>query len=237
VTRDLDTGADAGLRFGTEAFYASIGRGLVAMCAMVPVLFAIELLDYSLADDLARQGGIRPRHVDGLDGVLFAPLLHVDFAHLYGNSVPLILLGTFVLASGVRRFLASSLFIAVFSGLGVWLVGDPDSVVVGASGLIFGYLGLLLARGLIERRWWHLWVGLVVGLLYGWQITGLLPGAVDPQVSWEGHLFGFVGGAVAALLFRAAPRRSAPAPPAAPPRPAAPPPAAAPRASVDGGPG
>jgi membrane associated rhomboid family serine protease len=210
VTQDLDPGADTALRFGTDAFYASIGRALVAMCAVVPVLFAIELLDYWLAEDLVRDGGIRPRQIDGLDGVLFAPLLHVNFAHLYGNSVPLILLGTFVLAPGARRFLASTLFIAVFSGVGVWLAGDPDSVVVGASGVIFGYLGLLLARGLIERRWWHLWVGLVVGLLYGWQITGLLPGAVDPQVSWEGHLFGFLGGLLAALVFRATPSRRLP---------------------------
>jgi membrane associated rhomboid family serine protease len=172
VTQDLQPRADTSLRFGTEAFYASIGRALVVMCAVVPVLFAIELLDYWLADDLAREGGIRPRRIEGLDGVVLAPLLHVNFAHLYGNSVPLILLGTFVLASGARRFLASTLFIAVFSGVGVWLVGDPDTVVVGASGVIFGYLGL--------------------------------PGVVDPQVSWQGHLFGFLGGALAAVVFRAA---------------------------------
>jgi membrane associated rhomboid family serine protease len=210
TTQDLDPHADSALRFGTEGFYASIGRALVVMCAAVPVLFGIELLDYWVPDDLVVAGGIRPRRVDGLDGVLLAPLLHVNFAHLYGNSVPLILLGTFVLASGARRFLASTLFIMVFSGLGVWLVGDPDTVVVGASGVIFGYLGLLLARGLIERRWWHLWVGLLVGLLYGWQVIGVLPGAVDPQVSWEGHLFGFLAGAVAAVLFRAAPARRLP---------------------------
>lgn len=210
MTQDLEPRADTALRFGTEAFYASIGRALVAMCAVVPVLFAIGLLDYWLAADLARDGGIRPRHLAGLDGVVLAPLLHVNFAHLFSNSVPLILLGTFVLASGARRFLASTLFIAVFSGMGVWLVGDPDTVVVGASGVIFGYLGLLLARGLIERRWWHLWVGLVVGLLYGWQITGLLPGAADPQVSWQGHLFGFLGGALAAVGFRATPPQRLP---------------------------
>lgn len=213
MTQDLDPHPhpDSALRFGTEGFYASIGRALVVMCAVVPVLFGIELLDYWLAEDLVVTAGIRPRRVEGLDGVLLAPLLHVSFAHLYGNSVPLILLGTFVLASGARRFAAATLFIALFSGVGVWLVGDPDTVVVGASGVIFGYLGLLLARGLIERRWWHLWVGLLVGLLYGWQVVGVLPDAVDPRVSWEGHLFGFLGGVVAAVLFRAVPPRRLPA--------------------------
>jgi membrane associated rhomboid family serine protease len=189
------------LRFGTESFYASIGRAFVAMCAFVPVLFAIEALDYWLDGvDFNLAAGIRPRHASGLDGILFAPFLHANFAHLYGNSVPLILLGTFVLASGTRRFLLSTLLIMLASGLGVWLLGDPSTVVVGASGVIFGYLGLLLARGVIERSWWHLAVGLLAGLLYGWQIVGILPG--DQSVSWQGHLFGFLGGVVAAALIR-----------------------------------
>jgi membrane associated rhomboid family serine protease len=189
------------LRFGTESFYASIGRAFVAMCAFVPVLFAIEALDYSLDGvDFNVAAGIRPRHTSGLDGILLAPFLHANFAHLYGNSVPLILLGTFVLASGTRRFLLSTLLIMVVSGSGVWFFGDPSTVVVGASGVIFGYLGLLLARGVIERSWWHLAVGLLSGLLYGWQIVGILPG--DESVSWQGHLFGFLGGVIAAVLIR-----------------------------------
>jgi hypothetical protein len=65
VTADLDTRTDPALRFGSESFYASIGRALVVMCVVVPVLFAIELLDYWLAADLVRDGGIRPRQVDG----------------------------------------------------------------------------------------------------------------------------------------------------------------------------
>jgi membrane associated rhomboid family serine protease len=193
--------ADTPLRFGTESFYASIGRAFVAMCAFIPVLFAIEALDYSLDNvDFNLAAGIRPRHASGLDGILFAPFLHANFSHLYGNSVPLILLGTFVLASGTRRFLLSTLLIMLASGLGVWFLGDPATVVVGASGVIFGYLGLLLARGVIERSWWHLAVGLLAGLLYGWQIVGILPG--DETVSWQGHLFGFLGGVVAAVLIR-----------------------------------
>jgi membrane associated rhomboid family serine protease len=191
---------DAPLRFGTELFYASIGRAFVAMCAFVPVLFGIEALDYWLKADFNRAAGIRPRHLDGLDGIVLAPFLHANFAHLYGNSVPLILLGTFVLASGTRRFILSTLLIMLISGLGVWFLGDPNTVVVGASGVIFGYLGLLLARGLIERSWWHLAVALLAGLLYGWQIIGIFPG--DESVSWQGHLFGFVGGLLTALVVR-----------------------------------
>ncbi|MEV0805074.1 rhomboid family intramembrane serine protease [Micromonospora sp. NPDC050200] len=193
------TGGDP-TRFGTDAFYASIGRAFVAMCAVVPFLFLIEALDQGLDFGLDVAAGIIPHRIQGLDGVFFSPFLHHGFDHLYSNSIPLILLGTFVLAAGTRRFLWSTLIIVLVSGLGVWFTGAPNSVVVGASGVIFGYLGILLTRGLVERSWWNLAVVLLVGLLYGWQLLGILP--TDERISWQGHLFGLLGGVVAAILFR-----------------------------------
>ncbi|MEV8513919.1 rhomboid family intramembrane serine protease [Dactylosporangium sp. NPDC051484] len=187
-------------RFGTEAFYASIGRAFLAMCAFVPVLFLIEGLDKWSGHSLDQAGGIRPRRLDGLDGIVFAPFLHVSFDHVLSNSVPLIVLGTFVLAAGGARFWFTTLFIAVVAGVGVWFLGSPNTVVVGASGVIFGYLGVILMRGVVERSWWHIAVGLLVGLLYGWQLIGMFPG--DPGVSWQGHLCGFIAGLAAAILFR-----------------------------------
>ncbi|MEH1054745.1 rhomboid family intramembrane serine protease [Micromonospora sp. CPCC 206171] len=187
-------------RFGTDAFYAALGRAFVAMCAVVPFLFLIEALDQGLDFGLDVAAGIIPHRIQGLDGVFFSPFLHHGFEHLYSNSIPLILLGTFVLAAGTRRFLWSTLIIVLVSGLGVWFTGAPNSVVVGASGVIFGYLGILLTRGLVERSWWNLAVVLLVGLLYGWQLLGILP--TDERISWQGHLFGLLGGVVAAILFR-----------------------------------
>ena len=187
-------------RFGSDAFYAALGRAFVGMCAVTPLLFAIEALDVWLGAGFDLTAGIIPQRIDGLDGVFFSPFLHHGWAHLYGNSVPLILLGTFVLAAGARRFLYSTLLIMLVSGLGVWFTGSPHSVVVGASGVIFGYFGLLLMRGIVERSWWNLAVVLLVGLLYGWQLIGILP--TDEPISWQGHLFGLVGGLCAAILFR-----------------------------------
>lgn len=187
-------------RFGTDAFYAAIGRAFVAVCAVVPALFLVELLDRATGNRLDFAAGIHPRSIDGLHGVFFAPFMHGGFSHVLANSVPLILLGTFVLAAGTRRFVLATLFIMIASGLGVWFFGDPNSVVVGASGVIFGYLGVLLMRGVVERSWWHIAVGLLIGLLYGWQLSGLLP--AEGRVSWQAHLFGFGGGLVAAVLFR-----------------------------------
>jgi membrane associated rhomboid family serine protease len=188
-------------RFGGDVFYSSIGRAFVAMCAFVPVLFGVQLLDNLTGHVLQRDGGIQPHVVQGLDGVVLAPFLHANFEHVTANSVPLILLGTFVLAAGTRRFLAATAFIAVVSGMGVWLIGDPRTVVVGASGIIFGYFGLLVVRGVVERSWWNIAVALLIGLLYGWQLVGVLP-VVDSNISWQGHLCGLVGGMVAAVLFR-----------------------------------
>lgn len=188
------------MRFGTESFYAAIGRAFLAMCAFVPLLWLIELINWSTGGWLSQDGGIRTRDLGGLDGVVLAPFLHASFAHVAANSVPLLLLGTFVLAGQTKRFFLITAFIGVISGLTVWVFGPANTVTVGASGVIFGYLGYLLLRGIVERRWWSVGVGLLVGLLYGWQLSGVLPG--DPGISWQGHLGGFLAGLVAAILFR-----------------------------------
>lgn len=193
----------AAARFGTDAFYASIGRAFVAMCAVVPLLFVIEALDTWLRLGLDYSLGILPYRVDGLDGIVFAHFLHADWDHLYGNSIPLILTGTFVLAAGGRRFVWSTALIMAVAGVGVWFTGGQGTVVVGASGVIFGYLGLLFTRGIVERSWWNLAVVLLIGLLYGWSLLGILP--TTSAVSWQGHLFGLIGGALAAILFRRRP--------------------------------
>ncbi len=206
--------ADDPSRFGTLAFYAAIGRAFVVMCTVVPVLAAIEAMDQWLGGELDALAGIRPHHVDGLQGILLAPLVHDGWQHLFANSTPLVLLGTFVLAAGTRRFIYATLIIAVVSGLGVWLLTPPTYLVIGASGVIFGWLGLLLMRGIVERSLWNFGVAVIVGLLYGWQLVALLP--TDERVSWQGHLFGFVGGLVAAVIVRRR-RPSRPEPPASRP--------------------
>jgi len=191
---------EAATRFGTVAFYASLGRAFVTMCAVIPVLFLVEVIDIGVDGYLDVAGGIIPRNLEGLDGVLFSPFLHAGWDHLYGNSVPLILVGTFALAGGAKRFIYSTGLIMLISGLGVWFVGSPNSVVVGASGVVFGYLGLLVARGLVERSWWNLGVAAFIGLLYWYQLYNILP--TDQPISWQGHLLGLLGGMIAAVVFR-----------------------------------
>jgi membrane associated rhomboid family serine protease len=207
---ELSRPDDSPPQFGTEAFYGVIGRAFVVMCGVVPVLFLIELVNWTADHGLAASGGIVPRRLYGIDGILFAPFLHASFLHVTANSVPLILLGTFVLAGGVRRALWSTGLIMLVAGVGVWTLGDVFfveeaeagriSVHVGASGVVFGYLGLLLTRGIIERSWWSAGVAVLMGVLFGWQLQSVVPG--QDGISWEGHLFGFIGGVAAAIVFR-----------------------------------
>ena len=208
--------SDDASRFGTQAFYASLGRAFVAMCATVPALAAIVFANLELHGAINNLAGIRPHRLSGLGGIVLAPFVHDGWDHLLANSTPLILIGTFVLAAGTGRFLWATLIIAICSGLGVWLVTDPQYLVVGASGVIFGWLGLLFMRGIVERSLWNLAVALIVGLLYGWQLQLVFP--TEQRVSWQGHLFGFLGGLLAAIVVRRPRARAVPVPVSPAPR-------------------
>lgn len=201
------TDDDTATRFGTVAFYASLGRAFVTMCAVIPVLFLVEVIDIGAGGYLDVAGGIIPHRLDGLDGVLFSPFLHAGWDHLYGNAVPLILVGTFALAGGVKRFLYSTALIMAVSGLGVWFIGSPNSVVIGASGVIFGYLGFLMLSGWYARSFGSILLSVIVTLVWGSLILGMMPG--EPGISWQAHIGGFLGGVLAARTFRVRPPQTA----------------------------
>jgi membrane associated rhomboid family serine protease len=176
----------------------------VIIVLLVTVQWALEIADYVLALRLD-QYGIISHEVEGLPGIFAAPFLHAGFAHLMANTVPLAILGFLAALRGVGRFLAASLIIIVVSGLGVWFF-SPPGLTVGASGLVFGYFGYVVTRGLFDRHVLDIVLGLVVAALYYSLIEGVLPG--QPGISWQGHLFGLIGGVLAAWMLR---RRRRPA--------------------------
>jgi len=163
----------------------------------VALLWVLELIDQLL---VPRPGldvlGIRPRTLVGLRGILLAPWLHAGFAHVAANTLPLLVLATVVLTRGVRELLRVTLGVVLLGGLGVWLFGGPGTVHLGASGLLFGYLGFLLSVGWFERHPVWIVVSLAIASLYGGLVLGVLPGT--PGISWESHLFGFVSGVLLA---------------------------------------
>ncbi|TJZ51892.1 rhomboid family intramembrane serine protease [Streptomyces piniterrae] len=178
-------------------------RVRAAICLMVGwvgLLWLLEGVDFASGNALD-SFGIEPRDVGELADVVPAAFLHFGFAHLTANSLPLLLLG-FIAAvrSGVRRFLGVVLLVIVASGLGVWLTAAPGSNTAGASGVVFGLFGYLLVRGFIERKALDIGIGLAVGVAYGSIVWGALPS--DNGISWQGHLFGLIGGVVAAFAFR-----------------------------------
>lgn len=163
----------------------------------VLALWVIEVVDVLMGNRLDREG-IEPLESDGLTGILFAPLLHAGWGHLVANSVPLLVLGFLILLSGVRTWVAVTAFVWIVGGVGTWLIGGANTIHLGASVLVFGWLVYLLVRGFFNARVGQIAVGVLVLVLYGGALWGVLPG--QEGVSWQGHLFGAVGGGLAAWL-------------------------------------
>ena len=182
-----------------------LGAALL-MAVLLAGLWVLEFFD-QLSGERLDNFGIHAQELDGLPEIFTAPFLHAGWDHLISNSVPFFVLGFLVLLGGMARWLLSSLISIVSSGLTAWLLTPANTIIVGASGLIFGWLAYLLARGLWSRRPGQVALAVVVLLVYGGLIWGVFPG--NAGVSWQAHLGGAVGGVFAAWLLhrRAASRR------------------------------
>src|SRR4051794_5775529 len=172
-------------------------HAVAVMAALLAVLWVLEGLD-QLSGNALDAYGIHAREVDGLPEIFTAPLLHAGWDHLLSNSVPFFVLGLLVLLGGVARWLVSSLVTVVSSGLTAWLLTPAGTIVLGASGLIFGWFTYLLARGLWSRRPGQVALAVGVLLVYGGLLWGVLP--QGSGISWQAHLGGAVGGVLAAWL-------------------------------------
>ena len=177
--------------------------GLVLVAGMAGLMWIVEVIDQISGGDLERYG-IRPHHAAGLVGIVTAPFLHAGFGHLVANTIPFLALGATIALSGLARVAAATAIVALVAGLGTWLVAPATTDHIGASGIVFGYAAYLVARGAYSRSVLHLAVGFVVLAVYGTTLAlGVIP---TDGISWQGHLFGAIGGVVAA---RALDRRRA----------------------------
>ena len=172
----------------------------------VGLMWLLELFNWLMPGGRLDRYGIHPRNMQWLPGIVIAPFLHGSWGHLMTNTVPLLIFGGVIALQSLGDFWLVTLIVMLVSGLGVWLVGPALSVTVGASGVVFGYFGFLLLRGFFERSLSSIAISLGIGAFYGGLIWGVLPS--DPHVSWQGHLFGFLGGALAARLSGSAPRQA-----------------------------
>jgi membrane associated rhomboid family serine protease len=179
------------------------------LLVLVALMWAVEVVDV-IADHQLDQYGIEAREPEGLDGIVTAPFLHVGFGHLLGNTIPFVFMGLLIAVEGARRLLGVFAIVALVSGLGTWLVAPEGTIHVGASGVVFGFSTYLIARGWFARRPGQIAIGLVVVVLWG----GVLLAGLQPRegISWQGHLFGAIGGVVAARILAHRDSERAPAP-------------------------
>jgi membrane associated rhomboid family serine protease len=185
---------------------ARVAQPLILLAAM----WIIRVLDDLIPGSWNHEFGIRSWALDGLDGVVFSPGLHSGWPHLLSNTVPFLVLGVLVALDGVGRFWAVTAIIALVGGFGTWIFNAPGAVTVGASGLVFGYFGYLLVRAFVARSLGHgilyAVIAVAVAVVYGSTMLAGILGAAD-GISWQAHLFGAIGGGIAAIAAR--PRRSA----------------------------
>lgn len=173
------------------------------LVALIAIIWAVQIANMITGYTLNTWLGLRPRAFGGLDGIVFMPLLHGSFTHAVSNTAPLVILGGLLATTARHLVLTASGIIVALGGLGVWLFGK-GAIHVGASGLVFGWFGFLVARGFVEKRPVPLLAAIAVALVYGTMVWGVLPG--QPGVSWESHLLGAVAGILAAFVLRGAPK-------------------------------
>jgi membrane associated rhomboid family serine protease len=182
-----------------ESMLAEARKALFVMVGFLAILWIIQLFNvadhYHLVDDY----GIRPRSLSSLPDILTAPFLHFSWTHLEGNSGPLFIFGFLAAYRGVYRFLGLTVLIIVISGLAAWLTAPTNSLGAGASGVVFGYLGYILIRGLVDRHVIDIIIGAVMALCFAYQFSVLLPHA---GIGWQDHIGGLVAGVLGGWIFR-----------------------------------
>jgi membrane associated rhomboid family serine protease len=166
--------------------------GIVGVMWLVEIINSID--HYALDTD----GGIHARDLGRIWEIFTAPFLHASWGHLIANTIPFVFMGLIIALRGASRVALVTLIVIVIGGLGTWLISPAGSVTVGASGVVFGYAGYLLTRGLFDRSVLEIVTGGIVGAIWG----GALLASLVPHsgVSWQGHLSGGIAGIIAAWL-------------------------------------
>ena len=187
-------------RRATEIDVAEARKAFFLMVGFIALIWLLQVANWADHYRLEYSYGILPRNIGRLPEILTAPFLHFSWGHIEGNSGPLFVFGLLAAYRGVVRFLGVTLLVAITSGLAAWLFQGHNELTVGASGLIFGYFGYVLSRGLIDRNVIDALAAVVMALSYAYILTVAIPGT--PGVSWVDHLGGLVGGLAAGWIFR-----------------------------------
>jgi membrane associated rhomboid family serine protease len=176
---------------------AARSAGFQLVVAMVALMWLVEVID-TIDNHRLDSWGIEPRDVEGLRGVVAAPFLHAGFDHLISNTIPFVVLGLLIALNGVARVALVTAIVALIGGLGTWLFAPENTLHIGASGIVFGYASYLISRGVFDKSALELGIGAVVVAVWGATLLASL--APREGISWQGHLFGAIGGVIAARV-------------------------------------
>lgn len=188
------------INHGDSKNYTRSGRiraGATFAIGYLVVLWVVHIVNVIFFGGTLANFGIRPLDFSGIWGIFFAPLLHEGWEHLIGNSIPGALFCFIVGLSGRRAFWEVSTIVMLVAGLGTWLLGGPGTLHIGASGMVYGWLAYLIVRGIFNRSFMQTITGFILAFAYSGLIWGVLP--TDAGVSWQGHLFGALGGILAGM--------------------------------------
>jgi membrane associated rhomboid family serine protease len=178
---------------------AEARKALFVMVGFLAILWIIQLVNAADRYQLTMNFGIRPHDVRSIPDIVIAPFLHVSWTHIESNSGPLFIFGFLAAYRGVVRFLGLTGLVILVSGFAGWYTGAPQDIDVGASGVVFGYLGYILVRGFFDRRGVDILLGLVMALCFAYQFTVLVP---HNGIGWQAHIGGLAAGIIGGWIFR-----------------------------------
>jgi membrane associated rhomboid family serine protease len=158
---------------------------------LLGILWAVHVLNL-LSGYRLNILGITPRRIYGIPGIFFSTFLHGNFTHIFFNSIPFVVLTDLILIEGHAVYFNISLEIIILSGSLVWLFGGRGTH-VGASTLIMGYFGYILSKAYFNVTASTLIVAGLCLYYFGSLFLSLFP-SVKKNISWEGHVFGFLSG-------------------------------------------
>ena len=184
----------------TEIDVAEVRKAFFLMVGFIGLIWILQVANWADHYQLDFNYGILPRSIGRLPEIFTAPFLHLSWDHIEGNSGPLFVFGFLAAYRGVTKFLGVTVLVAITSGMAIWLFQGGNELTVGASGLIFGYFGYVLSRGVFDRNLIDALAAVVMALSYAYILTVAIPGT--PGVSWIGHLGGLIGGIAAGWIFR-----------------------------------
>jgi membrane associated rhomboid family serine protease len=182
-----------------ETVLAGARRALFVMVGVLALIWALQVANVADAYHLTRSYGIRPRDLTSLPNILTAPLLHFSWSHIEGNSGPLFIFGFLAAYRGIAKFAAVTAIVVLTSGLAAWFFEPPHSVGAGASGVVFGYFGYIIVRGLFDRHAIDVLIGAVMALCFAYQFAVLLP---HQGIGWQAHVGGLAGGILSGWMLR-----------------------------------